>query len=206
MATGRLPTSCKMNAPCIDIRGSLIILNKAPLMLSLLANIVLQGLEGELIESVRQIVKPERTFQCYNRTKSVSCKVKILFLGAKTSKCTHCLWFTIFCIAFGKPQIPPCLTRTKQAVFSFHPALIVNFPADTKRPATLGCLPVTPRPPDGHPTSSWPSRGTAGQQPVFSLSLENSQSKVCHPAHNVGLHRLVGTKHFSYSSIIGCLV
>jgi len=62
MATGWLPTSCKMNAPCINIRDSLIIFNKAPLMLALLANIILQGLEGELIESVRQIIKPERTF------------------------------------------------------------------------------------------------------------------------------------------------
>lgn len=91
MATGWLPTSCKTNAPCIDIRGSLIILNKAPLMLSLLDNIILQGLEGELIESVRQIIKPERTLWCYNKRKFVSCKVRIIFVSAKMSKCTHCL-------------------------------------------------------------------------------------------------------------------
>lgn len=59
-ATGWLPTSCKTNAPCIDIRGFLIIFNKEPLMLALLANIILQGLEGEFIKSVRQITKQKR--------------------------------------------------------------------------------------------------------------------------------------------------
>lgn len=58
-------------------------------MLALLANIILQGLEGEFIKSVRQIMKQKRTLQCQKTTKFVFCEVKTVFIGGKMSKYTH---------------------------------------------------------------------------------------------------------------------
>lgn len=62
----------------------------------------------------------------------------------------------------------PTLSNKYQVVFSCYPALTEKSPWDTKQPAVLGCLSVTPYPPDCHPISSWPAFAIAWQLPLSS--------------------------------------